>query len=157
MLLAALLFVSLLWENEYLVVEHNGNLLSAWTINEGERFEVDFMHSLNLSPIVDVFEWTSEGMVLRESLFQTLGGGTPTPADFPGSELVHLDGGFKLTGIDLPFSAFAILTQEIPNHRISFAGRELFLLDLVGPGESVTIDVRRMSIATRLILFLSGG
>ena len=115
------------------------------------------MHSLNLSPIVDVFEWTDAGIILRESRFLTLGGGTPTPADFPGSELIHLEDGFLLTGIDVPFGAFGILTQEIPNHRISFDGREQYLLELVGPGESVTIDVRRFSLASRLLLYFNGG
>ena len=154
MALAILLPLTFLfWNKDYLVAEHDGNLLFAWTINEGERFEVAFMHSLNLSPIVDVFEWTADGMILRESHFQTLGGGTPTPADFPGSELIHTETGFKLTGIDVPFGAFGILTQEIPNHRISFGEREVFLLELVGRGESVTIDVRRLSLASRLFAF----
>jgi len=155
--LVFLLLLSLFWKNDSIVAEHDGNLLFAWTINEGERFEVGFIHSLNLSPIVDVFEWTEEGIFLRESRFLTLGGGTPTPADFPGSELHHTEEGFLLTGIDVAFGAFSILTQEIPNHRISFEGRELFLLELVGSGESVTIDVRRLSLASRLLLFLNEG
>jgi len=157
LLLAILLLASLFWENDYLIAEHNGNLLFAWTINEGERFEVEFIHSMNLSPIVDVFQWTDDGLMLQESRFQTLGGGTPTPADFPGSELIHTDSGFILTGIDLPFGAFSILTQDVPNHRVTFDGREIFLLELVGPGESVTIDVRRFSLVSRLINFVNGG
>ena len=153
-MLAILLLVFFLSSSrDYLVAEHNGNLLFAWTINEGERFEVGFMHSLNLSPIVDVFEWTDDTIVLHASRFHTVGGGAPTPADFPGSELIQTDTGFELVGINLPFGSFAILTQEIPNHRISFGSREAFLLELVGPGESVTIDVRRFSLASRLLSF----
>jgi len=86
-----------------------------------------------------------------------MGGGTPTPFDFPGSELIHLGDTFKLTGIDVEFGAFNVMTQEVPNHRISLDGREVFVLDLVGPGKLLTIDVRPMSLASRLILLINGG
>jgi len=131
----------------YISAEHDGRLLFAWAISEGERFQIEFVHSLNLSPIVDVFEWIGpgEGLILRESKFLTLGAGTPTPADFLGSELLHESDGFRLVGIDVPMGDFAILTHYIPNHRVVFGGNEAFLVELAGSGESVTIGVRRMS------------
>jgi len=128
------------------VAEHGGDLLFAWTIDKGERFEIEFIHSLNLSPVVDIFDWTDEGLILRESMFWAIGAGTPTPDDFPGSEFLHENGGFRLVGIDVPMGAFSILTQDVPNHRVSFGEREAFLLDLVGSGQSVTIEVRRMPV-----------
>ncbi|MCL2852319.1 MAG: DUF1850 domain-containing protein [Defluviitaleaceae bacterium] len=148
----SLIMIFVLFRSEYYIVsEHNGRLLFAWAVNKGERFEVEFIHSLNLSPIVDVFEFADDGMVLRKSMFSALGAGTPTPADFPGSELIHSDGMFKLIGIDKPMEAFSILTSDVPDHRVSFGEREARLLELVASGRSVTIEVRRMSLAKRLI------
>ena len=144
-----------LFRNEYYIVaEQNDTLLFAWAADKGERFEVEFVHSLNLSPIVDVFEVTGEGFILRESIFSSLGAGSPTPADHPGSELIHSNGVFRLIGIDKPMNSLTILTQDTPNHRISFGEREAFLLELVGSGKSVTIEIKRLPLAARLIIGL---
>ena len=147
---AVVLVLAMSRSNYYIVAEHEGRTLFAWAISKGERFEVEFVHSLNLSPVIDIFEFTGDGLVLRKSIFSSLGAGAPTPSDFPGSELIHADGVFKLVGIDRPMGAFAVLTSEVPNHRVSFGCREALLLELAGPGESVTIEVRRIGLLSRI-------
>ena len=127
-----------------------------WAISAGERFEVEFIHSLNLSPVIDVFQWTGNELLLVESKFHTFGAGIPGTADYPGSELLHEGDHFRLIGIDIEMDRLPILTQEISNHRVSFGQREAFLVELVGSGQSVTIEVRRMSLATRTIAILRG-
>ena len=136
-----------------LVAECAGKRLFAWPISAGESFEVTFIHSLNLSPITDVIEWSGDELIVRKSVFRTFGAGVPIPADGVGEELLFIDGHYELIGINKHMSGFTIMTQDIPNHIIAFNGREARLLDYVGPGKAVDIAVRRVS---RLWLHLHG-
>jgi hypothetical protein len=120
-----------LWPAECLTLTEGSRLLYAGPINPGESFEITFTHSLNLSPITDVIEWTGDELIVRKSIFKTFGAGVPVPSDGIGKELVRrTDGSYELTGIDKPMESIAILTSSIPNHRIKFKGCEIFLLDL---------------------------
>jgi hypothetical protein len=141
----------LLWQDNYLTAEYNGKLLFTWKISAGESFEVTFLHSLNLSPVTDVIEWDGSDLIVRKSIFETFGGGVPSPlADGVGTELVSVNGRYELIGINAHKQKFSIMTQDIPNHRISHNGREANLLELVGSGKLVHIEVKRMP----LIVFL---
>ena len=141
----------LLWPAECLTAQCDGRLLFAWPVRAGETFEISFTHSLNLSPVTDVIEWTGEELVVRKSIFKTFGAGIPVPSDGIGTELKGVDGHYELTGIDKHMRSVTIMTQEIPDHRIRMNGREAFLLELAGSGRSVEIEVRRVLLFTRLI------
>lgn len=150
---AVLLFaLILLYPEECLTAKCGGKLLFAWSIRAGESFEVTFTHSLNLSPVTDVIEWTGSDLIVRKSVFKTFGAGIPIPSDGIGTDLVLVDGHYELIGIDKRMQSFAVLTQDIPNHQITLNGREAFLLELAGSGKSVDIAVKRVPFVTRLIL-----
>jgi len=108
--------------------------------------EISFTHSLNLSPVTDIIEWTGGDLVVRKSVFSTFGAGIPVPADGIGTELISVDGHYELVGIDKHMKNVIIMTQEIPNHRIALNGREVFLTELLGSGKSVVIAVSRTSL-----------
>ena len=145
--------VVLLRPERCLVAACGGRRLFAWPIAAGEAFEVTFTHSLNLSPITDVIEWSGDDLIVRKSVFRTFGAGVPVPADGVGEELLFIDGHYELTGINKHMSGFTIMTQEVPNHIITFKDREARLLDLVGSGKAVDIAVRRVP---SFLLFLDG-
>ena len=138
-----------------LVAECGGKRLFAWPIEAGECFEVTFTHSLNLSPITDVIEWTGSSFIVRKSIFKSFGAGVPVPSDGIGTELIFADGHYELLGIDKYMPDFTIMTQEIPAHRISLNGREASLLELAGSGKAVDIKVKRTTLISRLILSLN--
>ncbi|MDR1663590.1 MAG: DUF1850 domain-containing protein [Clostridiales bacterium] len=150
---AALLIISLIAPSECLIAQCDGRLLFAWRIRPGESFEITFTHSLNLSPITDVIEWTGEELMVRKSVFKAFGAGVPVPSDGIGTELIHReDGYYELTGIDKPMDSITILTQEAPNHRVTFNGNEVFLLELTGSGKQVEIKTEYVTFFSRLIL-----
>lgn len=133
-----------------LIAQCGGRRLFAWPIKTGDCFEVTFTHSLNLSPITDVIEWTGSDFVVRKSFFKSFGAGVPVPSDGIGSALVFVDGRYELLGIDKHMSYFTIMTQDVPNHRISLSGREASLLELAGSGRAVDIFVKRAPFAAGL-------
>ena len=143
--------VALFWPAQCLTVKNGGKLLLAWPISKGERFEVTFTHSLNLSPITDVIEWTGSDMVVVKSIFKTFGAGVPIPSDGVGTELLHVGDHYELVGIDKHMRSIPITVQEVPDHRITLNLREAFLRDFVGTGDVVEISVRLTPRIMRLI------
>ena len=141
LIITAVLFF---WQNEYLTAECRGTILFAWPVRAGETFELTFTHSVNQSPITDVIEWTGEDLSVVKSIFKTFGAGVPVPADGVGTELVFVDGHYELIGIDKHMKGFSVITQETPNQKIIFNGREADLIDITGPGKPVYITVRRL-------------
>ncbi len=144
---AALCFlIALFWPVRCLTLTSGGALLYARAIRPGDSFEITFTHSLNLSPITDVVEWTGGELIVRKSIFRSFGAGVPVPSDGIGTELVRReDGGYELIGIDKRMDRITILTQKIPNHKITFGADEVYLLELLGPegtGRQVDIEVR---------------
>ena len=135
----------------YLVAEQRDIVLFAWQIETNSTFEVTYTHSLNQSPITDTIRWTEDGLVVEKSVFMTFGAGVPIPSDGVGTELLFVDGRYELTGIDKHMPGFYIMTQEVPDHRIKFQGREASLLELAGSGASVYITVKRLPLITRLM------
>ena len=152
LILLLIAIIAFLWPEDCLVAECGGKRLFTWPIRAGECFDVTFIHSLNLSPITDVIEWTGESFIVRKSIFVSFGAGVPVPSDGVGTELVFVDGRYELRGIDQYMQDFTIMTQEVPNHRITLNGREAFLLDLAGSGKAVDIKVRRTTLLSRLAL-----
>lgn len=156
--LAALIVLSaaLFWPAQCLTVKNGGKLLLAWPISKGERFEVTFTHSLNLSPITDVIEWTGRDMVVVKSIFKTFGAGVPIPSDGVGTELIHIGDHYELIGIDKHLRSIPIVIQEVPDHRITLNGCEARLLEMAGTGDVVELSVRLTPRIIRLMLKGSG-
>jgi hypothetical protein len=125
--------------------------LLAWPIRSGESFELTYTHSLNLSPITDVIEWSGSELVIRKSIFESFGAGVPVLGDGVGTELVRVGSRFELTGINTTISSFTVITHELPNHRISIGeigetgAFESHLIELVGSGKPAVIEVRKVS------------
>ena len=145
LVLLLLVVFFLLWPRVYLIAQTDETVLFAWPIKARESFEVTFLHSLNLSPITDIIEWTGKELIVRKSIFKTFGAGVPIPADGIGKELLHIDDHYELIGIDKELQNFTIMTQEVPNHTIKLNGCEASLLELAGSGKLVHITVKRLS------------
>ena len=148
-LTAALIALILLWPGECLVAECEGKRLFAWPVRAGDEFELTFTHSLNLSPITDVIEWTGSDLSVVKSVFKAFGAGVPVPADGIGTNIVHTGEHYELVGIEAHMQSLTILVQTVPNHHIAFRGRGASLLSLAGAGKSVTIAVKRVPLIFR--------
>jgi hypothetical protein len=117
-------------------------LLFAWPIKTGESFDVTFTHSVNQSPVTDIIEWTGSELIARKSRFKAFGAGIPIPGDGIGTELVRAGEYYELIGIDKPMPDFTIMTQTVPDHKITMGAKQARLLELAGSGRQVTVAVR---------------
>ena len=87
------LFVcTILYRRPYIVLTSAKGETHIFHSHEGDVFYLSYIHSVNQSPVTEVFEIRRGQIVLKELEFETFGAGMPTEVE-PGQELVHLPGG----------------------------------------------------------------
>ncbi|NCB30338.1 MAG: DUF1850 domain-containing protein [Clostridia bacterium] len=146
--LLALLFVGFAPLMDGLTVRdgRTGKLLLALPIRQEETFSIRYIHSVNLSPVIDTLQWSGQDLVLRTTLFSDYGWGMPVLADGIGTHFEHTPDGFLISGIDKAQASVPILLQQVPDHHILYRGREISLLKLAGSGAFLRIAGERMNL-----------
>lgn len=145
-ILATAFFCFPIPHTQRLVLACDGKTLVTLPIEPGESFTVDYIHSLNKSPVTDTIEWTGETFIVRTSYYKTFGAGIPVPAEDEGTTLTKVGDGFLLTNIDRELATILIFTDEIPDHHITLRNASYSLLDMVGIWQYVELSVRNVTL-----------
>lgn len=80
LIIAATLFVSLLDPQHYLTIRErdSGHLIARYPMGEGDRFSIEFKHSVNLSPVIDIYEIQGGDIYVEETVYYHFGAGVQT-------------------------------------------------------------------------------
>jgi len=82
----------------YLVLDVGGTHLLRHRVSEGDAFALHYIHSVNLSPVREIFEVRGGEIYLVALEFETFGAGMPTELE-PGQTLTRLpQGGMRIEG-----------------------------------------------------------
>ena len=146
-ILSILFFVLPLNENLFVTEEATGKILLALPISQGDQFAIRFTHSVNLSHVIDQYEWTGESILLKSTTFSAYGAGIPILADGLGTGFVQTEDGFKITGIDAPREKISMMLQTVPDHTLLYSDLEIKLLEYANSGTIVTVQVRRITLS----------
>ncbi|MCL1877494.1 MAG: DUF1850 domain-containing protein [Defluviitaleaceae bacterium] len=111
-------------------------------VSEGDGFTVWFIHSVNQSPVAEIFEIRNEEIVLSALEFEDFGAGMPTEIQ-PGQALTHLpcgtmriDGGFDTGEIRYMVGRATDFVLYVGTERV-------MLNELADPGTLVEFSIRR--------------
>ena len=77
----------------YLVVSDgkSGEELASYPLEPGEQFAVGFIHSVNLRPLIDVYEVSEDGrMYAEETIYYQFGAGVQTEVGEGAVSYTHL-------------------------------------------------------------------
>jgi len=150
--LAAIFLISLFcFRAPYLVLtnDQTGALLFRHRIDEGALFSVGYIHSVNQSPVTEIYQIRQGQIVLTALEFETFGAGMPTELD-PGQTLVHLPaGGFRIEGFYRVISDLRYLIGHVADLTLYIDGREVPLNTLDASGQSVHFASRQLNIWQR--------
>ena len=110
----------------------NGRCLGAWPMDEGERFSVTFIHSVNQSPVTDVYEVRQDGIYVVETVYYDFGAGVQTEV-MPGQTLRYTeDGGMAVSGFDQRIPELSYLVGTVSDHWLCVNHQTISLRDLCG-------------------------
>jgi hypothetical protein len=118
-------------------------------INVGERFIIQFTHSIHKTPVVEeYFIDTGYNIVLDQVTFETYGVGNPSSIE-SGQTFTQKDGKYIIGNMNrvLPYFDQAI-GQVIANHQLIIKNEQIAFSELSQPGSWVRIEVKKVSLFT---------
>ena len=74
-----------------------GELYGRYPMKEGERFSVEFKHSINLSPVIDVYQIEDGNIYVEETIYYHFGAGVQTELN-EGETLSYGEDGSMIVG-----------------------------------------------------------
>lgn len=114
-----------------------GQIYGAYPLNEGDRFAVTFIHSVNQYPLTDVYEIHDGIIYVEECKYEAFGAGVQTDLN-PGESLTYTDDGAMLiTGIHQARTDLRYTVGTVSDHTLSVNGQEISLRELCGKNAHV--------------------
>ena len=119
----------------------SGRVYGQWPLEEGEEFAVEFIHSVNLSPVRETF--TNEGKKIRlfSVRFSSFGAGMQSDLE-EGWELKRDGDAMVITGFRTSFKELNYVVGTVSDHLLFINGETVSLRGLCGRNAQVTISIK---------------
>ena len=99
LIIAATLFIGVFRPGHYLTVTDcdTGERYARYPMGEGDRFSIEFKHSVNLSPVIDIYEIRDGDIYVEETVYYHFGAGVQTQLN-EGETLTYGEDGSMIVG-----------------------------------------------------------
>lgn len=145
LLLAASALLFILSGSPALVLKDadTGQVFARWQVKEGSEFSLEFIHSVNQSPILDVFAVEGDQFRAVKTLYSSLGAGVESELS-PGESLSYdKEGRMVITGFSQRFKQLNLIVGTVSDHTLTIQGEKLSLRELCGKNTAVTFEIRK--------------
>jgi hypothetical protein len=117
-----------------------GRAFASLPAAEGTVFAIEFLHSVNKSPVRDTFCVQGAAFAALSTRFQAFGAGMQSDLA-PGERLAWDGEALELSGFDRRFSELRFVLAPATDHVLYIEGRELSLKGLCGANAHIVIQV----------------
>jgi hypothetical protein len=119
----------------------SGKVYRSWPVEEGGEFAVEFIHSVNLSPVRDTFR--IEGGQIRpvKTRFYSFGAGMQSDLE-EGQKLIRDGDAMVITGFTTSFKELRFIVGTVSDHILFINNEEISLRNLCGKNARITIGMR---------------
>jgi hypothetical protein len=112
-------------------------------VKEGDEFALEFVHSVQRTPVKEIFRIERDGKIyLVETEYESFGAGLPTMPD-EGAQSVVEGGKIRITGMHREIEPFLVAVSPVPGHVLTVGGEEVVLVSLAKAGTGLRIRVVR--------------
>ena len=119
----------------------DGRVFASYPVEEGDRFSITFIHSVNNTPLTDTYEVRGGEIYVVETLYYGFGAGVQTELR-EGETLSYTeDGAMVISGIDLLRTGMIYVVGKISDHVLEIGGEDISLRDLCGRGADVKFTI----------------
>ncbi|MCI3921238.1 DUF1850 domain-containing protein [Paenibacillus sp. TRM 82003] len=147
LLIAAVLAIFLPFRQALTITEvETGRLLVAVGAEEGDAFEIAFIHSVHRTPVEEYYRISADGaIVLEKVVYETYGIGNPSAPE-PGQRFRVEDGKMIIENMNRRLPALnQRIGQLVADHQWVWRGRSIPFSSFGEPGSLVSIKTARVS------------
>ena len=144
-LLAAILFIPV--SRQFVVAdESSGEILLSTAVEPGDVFGMKYIHSVNKSPIEDVFEILDDNSImLKKTIFRSFGAGVPYELE-EGQLLDVRDDRIEISNINRQIDSYLLKVGTIAEHTLCINDLEIRMDSLTRPKRTVRLEVRSVPV-----------
>jgi len=119
-------------------------IYARYPLSEGERFSIGFKHSINLSPVIDIYEIEDGNIYVEETIYYHFGAGVQTQLN-EGETLTYGEDGSMIVGnIHQLRNNVGYIVGTVYDHILTVNGQEISLRDLCGRNSAVRFNYEFM-------------
>jgi hypothetical protein len=117
-----------------------GKLIAAYPVKEGDRFSITFIHSVNQSPVTDVYEIRSGKIYVVQTTYYSFGAGVQTEIE-EGQILEYgEDGSMTVRGFERRMDSLSYIVGTVSDHMLEINGKSISLRELCGRNTTVSFS-----------------
>ena len=117
----------------------SGKVYGKWSLEEQGEFAIEFIHSVNQSPVRDFFQIEGSNIRLVAAHFYSFGAGIQTDLE-EGQILSHEEGALVITGYKASFKKLNYIVGTVSDHLLIINDEYISLRNLCGRNAHITIS-----------------
>ncbi|NMA25673.1 MAG: DUF1850 domain-containing protein [Clostridiales bacterium] len=121
----------------------SGGLLAAFPIENGGEFSVRFVHSVNKTPVTDVYQVRGRGIFVVRTVYYSFGAGVQSEIGDGQTLEYGEDGSMTVGGFDRRMDKLSYIVGTVSDHVLEIGGRSVGLRELCGRNTTVRFTVGR--------------
>ena len=106
-------------------------------MEEGDEFSVSFIHSVNKSPLIDVYQIKGHTIYVVRTIYYGFGAGVQTELEDGQTLAYGEDGAMIISGFDREMPHLSYIVGTVSDHVLAIRGKEISLRDVCGRNSTV--------------------
>jgi hypothetical protein len=120
----------------------SGVVYGRWPVEDGMEFAIEFIHSVNQSPVRDVFQVRGRRIWPVATVFSSFGAGMQTELG-EGEQLIRDgDGTMRIVGFTRSFKSLAYIVGTVSDHTLYIRNERISLRERCGKNAHITVRVK---------------
>ena len=120
-----------------------GKVFARLPVVDQGRFSIEFVHSVNQTPVTDVFMISNNEILPVETIFYGFGAGMQTEMDEGQHLIYNADGSMSITGFSQSLSQLNYIVGTVSDHILTINEKKMSLRDLCGKSAAIVITIEK--------------
>lgn len=137
--IAAPIFMFIAFSSPCLVLKNadTGNTIASFPLRQGDEFCITFIHSVNKSPVIDVYQIRDGKIYVVRTIYYAFGAGVQTEIEEGQTLSYGPDGAMIVSGFDRQIDNLSYIVGTVSDHTLQIGGDTISLRDLCGKNTTV--------------------
>lgn len=123
--------------------EDTNRLIAVYPMNESDEFSVTFIHSVNNSPVTDVYEIRGSKIFVIRTIYYSFGAGVQTEIEEGQTLEYGKDGSMIVSGFERQMDNLSYIVGTVSDHILKINSRTISLRELCGRNATVSFSSER--------------
>ena len=112
---------------------------------EGLMFSVEFIHSVNQTPVKDTYIIENGQIRACSTTYRSFGAGVQTALEEGQKMTYDENGNMVITGFDITYDPLRYIVGTVSDHILTIDGKEISLRDMCGRNARVVFEIASLS------------